>query len=804
MKETFTVTNVSCAVCVQTIESKISKLEGINTVSVNLLKKEMIVDYDSNIIKDEDICKEVKKLGYGAFKLSDSETVKLKDNEKYRLIISSVLLVFLIYLSNAKMLGLPTFNNFYIDGLVAMFLAIEIAFINIKYYINGFKSLFKLAPSMDTLIACSSLAAILYGILIIIFKIFKIEFNDEVNAFYFESAGMVLTLITLGKYLEAKAKAKTTTELNSLLDLVPDVANLVINEKGDTKEINASDIKMGDILAVKQGEIIPIDGIIVKGGASIDESVLTGEAMPVDKLEGDLVYKATNNKSGFILIEASSEATETKYDELLKLVNEASMSKAKISRSADVICKFFVPAVMLLSLITFLIWILITKGDISFSITLAISVLVVSCPCALGLATPTAIMVSTGIAAKNYVLVKNAESLEDLSKIDTILFDKTGTLTNGNMVIKEICPFNIDRQDFINMIVALEKKSSHPISKPFTELEVTKDIEIINYRDKHGLGIKGDINKKTLLAGNLKLLDFYNVKYDETLKSILDKCVFFAYNKEFIGYVIIKDSIKDSSIDAINKLKAMNIDLGIISGDTEYQTMGIAEKLGIYNYYSEVLPEDKEKIVSEYINKGKKVCFVGDGVNDSIALSKAVVGIAIGSGTNVAIENANIILTRNDLNDIVFGIELSKQTLKIIKQNLFWAFIYNILLIPLAMGIFSGFGFFMKPAYGAVAMCFSSIFVVTNALRLRKFGKEKEENKMLFKKKNEIELIVSGLNCAHCEKRVEDAIKNANGILSVKASAKKSLVKLEINDDFNEEEVKILITNAGYKYEGIR
>lgn len=803
MKDRFTVTNVSCQVCVQTIESRLSKFEGISFVQVNLLKKQMIVEYDENKISREMICNEVKKIGYGAFYGDNDKSITTKDNEKFRLITSICLLIPLMYLSNANMFNLPTFDNYYINSLIAMFLSIEIAIINIKYYINGFKSLFKFSPTMDTLIATSSLAAILYGILIIIFKIFNVEFSDEINAFYFESAGMVLTLITLGKFLEAKAKAKTTTELNSLLDLTPENANLVVDDKWNTKVVPAQDIVIGNILSIKQGEVIPVDGVIIKGGASIDESILTGEAMPVDKLENDLVYKATVNKSGHIYIEALTNATETKYDELVKLVNEASMSKAKISRSADVICKFFVPSVMLLSFITFLMWMFITNYDISFSVTLGISVLVVSCPCALGLATPTAIMVSTGIAAKNYILVKNAESLETLSKIDTILFDKTGTLTEGKMVINEINPQNIDKTEFINMIVSIEKKSSHPISKPFYDLNVTKEYEIVNYREKHGLGIKGEINKKVLIAGNLKMLEMYNIPYDETLRSILDKAVFFAYNKEFIGYVTIKDTLKSSSYEALNELKKMNIDLGIISGDTEFQTMNIAKKLGVYNYYYEVLPEEKDKILSEYIEKGKKVAFVGDGVNDSIALSKATIGIAIGSGTNVAIENANIILSRNDLNDIVFAINLSKQTLKIIKQNLFWAFIYNIILIPVAMGAFSSFGFYMKPSYGAIAMCLSSLFVVTNALRLRKFGKVKEDKKMLFKKKtndNELIIDVQGLNCSHCEKRVEDALSSLENVLTVKASAKKNSVVLTYSDNVDIDSIKEAIEKAGYTY----
>ena len=802
MKETFNVTNVSCQICVQTIESKISKLEGVKCVQVNLLKKVMIVDYDDKIISNDEICNEVKKLGYGAFKYEESIHDKLYDNEKTRLILSVCLLIPLMYLSNANMFSLPTFGNFYIDSLIAMFLAIEIAFINIKYYINGFKSLFKLSPSMDTLIACSSLAAIFYGIIIIIFKLFKVDISDEVNAFYFESAGMVLTLITLGKFLEAKQKAKTTSELNSLLDLTPEIANLVIDEKGNTKEIKSQDIKIGDVLAVKQGDIIPIDGIIIKGGASIDESILTGESIPVDKLVNDYVYKATTNKNGYIFVEATTNATDTKYDELVELVNEASMSKAKISRSVDIICKFFVPTIMLLSVITFFLWLFITKYDVSFSITLAISVLVVSCPCALGLATPTAIMVSTGIAAKNYILVKNAESLEELSKIDTILFDKTGTLTEGKILINEILPFNMEYQDFVNMIVALEKKSSHPISKPFYDLPTTKDIEIANYREKHGLGIKGEVNKKVFVAGSLKMLDAYNINYDPTLKSILDKAIFFGYNKEFIGYVTIKDTIKESSKPAINSLKKMGIDLGIISGDTEYQTMITAKSLGIYNYYYEVLPEDKEKILTEYINKGKKVAFVGDGVNDSIALSKATIGIAIGSGTNVAMESANIVLSRNNLNDIVFAINLSKQTLRIIIQNLFWAFFYNILLIPISMGLFSKYGFYMKPSYGAFAMCLSSIIVVTNALRLRKFGIEKEGKNMFGKKAKDskINIEVHGLNCSHCEANVEKVLKELPGVVSVKASAKKSLVVIENTDELDIELVKLEINKAGYSF----
>lgn len=795
MIKKFNISNMSCVVCSTTIETHINKLNGIKKAEVNLLKKEMIVDYDDSVISEDKIISEVKKLGYGA------SLTKKEENPFRKLLISICLLVPLMYLSNAKMFNLPTFDSFYVNSFICLGLTIAISIINIHYFINGFKGLFKLSPNMDTLIATSSLAAIIYGVLIILFKLFNVNISTEVDTFYFESAGMVITLISIGKFLEARAKLKTTNELNSLLDLTPKTALVLRN--GIEFEVNSSELTKGDVVVIRSGDIIPIDGVILEGGASLDESILTGEAMLIDKTEGDLVYKATSCKSGYIKIKATTASTETKYDELVKLVEEASKSKAPIAKLADIICKFFVPTVMALSLLTFIIWMII-KQDVSFAITLAISVLVASCPCALGLATPTAIMVSTGVAAKNAILVSNAESLEHLSSVNTVIFDKTGTLTKGELIISQINPFQITRDEFLALVSAIESHSKHPISKNLSKLVENHGLIVEEFEDVFGYGIKGKIDGKAILAGNIKLLEKENIEVIDELKNIKEKAVYFAYDDNFIGYITLKDTLKESTTLAINTLKKMKYNIGIISGDNEYQTKEIAEKLGITDYYYEVLPSDKDKIVTKYQEEGKNVAFVGDGVNDSIALQKANVGIAIGSGTNVAIENANLVLSRSDLNDLVSAILLSKKTMRIIKENLFWAFFYNIILIPIAMGILTPFGFYMRPFYGAIAMCISSLFVVTNALRLRKFAVNKELNKIEeeneMKKENiNVVINVEGMMCPHCEKRVVEALLKVKGVVNVVADHYNNKVTVTIKDESLSFKLKNAIEEAGYK-----
>ncbi len=798
MRQKFNITNMSCVVCSTTIEKHISKLNGIKEAKVNLLKKEMIAEYDENTISTDFIINEIKKLGYGA-SLTKKNSKGIEDKPIRKLMFSIYLLLPLMYLSNATMLNLPRFESFYVNSIICLLLTVGIAILNIHYFINGFKGLFKLSPNMDSLIAVSSSAAIIYGLLIIIFELFNVNISSEVNTFYFESAGMVITLISVGKYLEAKAKMKTTNELNSLLDLTPKIARII---QDDIEiEISCSDLKKGDIVVIRSGDIIPIDGVIIEGGASLDESILTGESMLVDKTIDDFVFKATSNKSGFIKVLATTSSTETKYDDLVRLVDEASNSKAPIARLADIICKFFVPTVMFLSLVTFIIWIII-KGDFSLAITLAISVLVASCPCALGLATPTAIMVSTGIAAKNAILVSNAESLEHLSHVNTILFDKTGTLTKGELIINQIKPFQIARDEFLGLVSAIESHSKHPISLNLSKLSENHGFKVYNFEDIHGYGIKGEINKKVIIAGNIKLLEKEKINFPSELFDIKEKAVFFGYNSKFIGYITLSDSLKDSTIEAINKLKRMKFNLGIISGDNSYQTKEIAQKLGITDYYFEVLPADKDKIVTKYIENGHNVAFVGDGVNDSIALQKANVGIAIGSGTNVAIENANLVLSRSDLNDLVSAIMLSKKTMTIIKENLFWAFFYNIILIPIAMGILIPIGFYMKPMYGAVAMCISSLFVVSNALRLRKFTvnnelkniNKEEENKM-----KELIIEVKGMMCPHCEKRVVEALLKVDGVVKAVANHTENKVTVEVNENITKDELVKVIDEAGYE-----
>ena len=755
MKQKFDVSGMTCSACQAAVEKGVKKLDGIDKADVNLLSNSLVVEYDDEKISDKDILNAVSDSGYSAIihgenkdtKSSNLEKIdvyeeKLKE-KKNQLKYSLLFLIPLMYVAMGPMMGLPQpsflvgIENLLNLGLVQMLLTIPVLIINSHFFKNGFKTLFRLAPNMDSLIAIGSGAAFVYGV----FAIFRIStgmghgdmalVHKYAHDFYFESAAMILTLITLGKSLEARAKRKTSDAINSLMDLTPQRATIEVN--GVQKEIDVSDIKIGDIIIVKPGSNIPVDGVIVEGNTSIDESALTGESVPVEKTIDDKVLAATTNKAGFFKFRATLIGEDTTIAKIIELVEDANTTKAPIAKMADKISGVFVPVVIAISIVTAVYWGI--KVDFEMAISMAIAVLVISCPCALGLATPVAIMVGTGKGAKLGILFKSAESLENLHNTDVILLDKTGTITKGIPSVVEIKLNEIEEREFISIAASLEKNSEHPLARAIVRYADEKNIKYTdaqNFTTLTGMGVFGNVNGKTYITGNLKLMEEEEIDTDKFINTADEfannglTSIYFADDEKIIGVIGLQDTIKETSKDAITKLKKLGKTVSMVTGDNEKTANAIGKTLGLDKIYAEVMPENKEEIVRKYQEQGKKVAFVGDGINDAPALARSEIGIAIGAGTDIAIESADIVLIKSELYDLVNAIKLSDATIRNIKQNLFWAFFYNTLGIPIAAGIFyTSFGLKLNPMIGALAMSFSSVFVVTNALRLNTFKAEK-------------------------------------------------------------------------------
>ena len=709
MKTKFDIQGMSCSGCAAHVEREVKNLQGVQKVNVNLLSNNMVVEYNKKVIKDEDIIKAVQGAGYGANIASEKNQAKTQEEKqikneteiksmKKRFIISIIFLIPLMFVSMQHMLHIG--NRI---AIVEFIFLLPIVIVNRNYFINGFKRLLKKAPNMDSLIAIGSTASIIYG--------------------HFESAGMILTLITLGKYLETKSKGKTSEAISKLIKLVPKTA--IIIKDGKEFETNVEDIKIGDIVIIKPGGSIPIDGKVLEGNSSVDESSITGESIPVEKTVGDSVISGTINKNGYLKIKATKVGNDTTLAQIIKLLEEASNSKAPISKLADKVSGIFVPVVIGIAIFATLFWIL--QGQtLEFAISIGIAVLVISCPCALGLATPVAIMVGTGKGAQNGILIKSAESLEMLHNIDIVVLDKTGTITRGKPKVTNINS-NIPEIELLKIAGGLERSSEHPLAEAIMEKVTQEKIElpeITEFVSIQGRGVKGKINGITYLGGNIAFMKENNVELD-TNNELLKQgktVLYFAKEQKYIGSIAVADTIKETSYKAIEELKRKNIEIYMITGDNKVVAQTIGKDLGIENVISEVLPQDKEKEVSKLQKQGKRVAFVGDGINDSPALVKADIGIAIGSGTDIAIESADIVLMKNNLLEVITAIDLSKAVIKNIKMNLFWAFFYNIIGIPIAAGVFYlTLGWKLNPMISAGAMSLSSVCVVTNALRLRKF-----------------------------------------------------------------------------------
>ena len=842
MKERFDVSGMTCASCQANVQKAVEKL-GVDFVNVNLISETMTVSYDDGKISENDIIKAVEKIGYGAKvknKKNLKENNKTFDEEKIvknRLIISFIFLIPLMYISMGHMINLPLPHflmgargsvNF---AFLQFLLALPIVFVNRIFYISGFKALFNKASNMDTLVGLGSFAALIYGIFAIMrmayglgFEKFEIVENYRHNL-YFESSAMILTLITLGKYFEKKSKGQTKKSLESLMDLAPKKAR-ILKDKNEV-EILVEDLKKGDLILVRPGEAIPVDGIVKEGSSLVDESAITGESIPVNKNIGDEVISATLNKQGSFIFEATKVGEDTTLSKIIELVNQANETKAPIAKLADKISAIFVPTVMIISLITFVIWMILGYG-FEFSLNFAISVLVISCPCALGLATPMAIMVATGKSAQFGLLFKNAESLENLHKVDTILLDKTGTITEGKPQVTDIIS-EIDENEFIKIASSIENNSEHPLSHAISEYAKAKNIQAKNIEDFEaisGKGIKAKYENKIYYGGNISLMKEKNID----LKSYEKKAdifsnegktsMYFADEKNVIGIIAVQDKPKNLSKIAIDEMKKMGYEVRMITGDNEKTAEAIKNALNIDEKYAEVLPQDKEKEIKNLQKLGKKVLMVGDGINDAPALARSDVSMAIGNGTDVAIESADIILINNNILDIVSALKLSKSTIKIIKENLFWAFFYNIIGIPLAAGLlYPAFGLKLSPMFGAFAMSFSSIFVCLNSLRLRKFKAnfeneekikeeiQKEKNKNLKEKKmNELNKMIVKINqmsCNHCKNRVEEILKNISGIENAEVNLDEKIAEVDYFGAIDENEIKEKINDAGYEFVGI-
>jgi len=744
MVQKFDISGMTCAACQAVVEKSVRKLSGINSVNVSLLSNSMTVDFDENKTSVYEIIQAVNSAGYRASVPGEGKEKAASGSDeikemKTRLIISFVFMVPLLYITMFHMLGapLPPFlhgvENSFALAFLQFLLTLPIMYVNRKYFTSGFKTLFHLAPNMDSLIAVGTSAAVIYGI----FAIFKIGYGlghgDLEMAkhysmdLYFESAGVILALITLGKFLESRAKGKTKDAISKLMDLSPKLA--IVERDGNEITVGADEVKIGDIVIVKPGASIPVDGVIVEGSSSIDQSALTGESIPVEKSVGDHVIAATINKSGYFKFRAEKVGSDTVFSQIIRLVEEAANSKAPIAKLADKISGIFVPAVILIAAISTITWLILGKS-LEFSLSIGISVLVISCPCALGLATPVAIMVGTGLGATNGILIKSAESLENAHDINTVVLDKTGTLTQGKPVVTDVFSNGIGKDDLIQIAASIESKSEHPLAQAVCEYAKQNGVDFLQTQDFNavfGKGIYAKINDVPYYAGNELFMkengiDVSSVKNEADKFSAEGKTpLYFAGGGKVLGIIAVADVLKPTSIEAVKGFRKLGIDCLMLTGDNEKTARAIAQKLDLTDFVSEVLPQDKESVIRKLQEEGKKVAMVGDGINDAPALARSDVGIAIGNGVDIAIESADIVLMKSDLNDAVKAVKLSRATLKNIKQNLFWAFFYNIIGIPIAAGVFyEAFGLKLNPMFAAAAMSLSSVFVVTNALRLKR------------------------------------------------------------------------------------
>lgn len=855
MKEKFDVTGMTCSACSSRVEKCVSKLEGIENVSVNLLTNSMQVEYNDTVLSESQIIDAVVKAGYGASpkqehvqtvaagkaKVMENPMEKQIQNMKFRLIVSFVFLVPLMYVSMGHMVGLPLpgfltgIENAVSFAFTQLLLCLPIIYVNRKYYIKGFQTLAHLAPNMDSLIAIGSTASLVYGI----FAIYRMSYglgsgNMEVvhlyyHDLYFESAAMILALITVGKYLETRSKGKTSEAITKLMDLALKTA--VVERDGREQEIPVEQVVAGDVVIVRPGQNVPVDGFILEGSTSIDEAAITGESIPVHKQEGDTVIAATMNKTGFVKFKATRVGDDTTFSQIIRLVEEASSSKAPIAKIADKIAGVFVPVVMVIALVTAVVW-LLSGSTFEFALSCAISVLVISCPCALGLATPVAIMVGTGKGAEQGILIKSGEALETAHNLQSVVLDKTGTITQGRPVVTDIHTEGWTKKEFLALAAGMEVKSEHPLAEAildYAKKEGISPVQVDNFNSIPGKGLEVSVNGRRYYAGNERLMREKEISLDNCLKLLEVMAdegktpLIFAEETQVLGVIAVADVVKPTSKEAIKELKDLGIEVVMLTGDNRRTAEAIRRQLDIDTVIAEVLPQDKERKISELQEAGKVVAMIGDGVNDAPALARADVGMAIGAGTDVAIESADVVLMKNDLKDAVTAIRLSKAVIRNIKQNLFWAFFYNTLGIPIAAGIFYPLlGLKLNPMIGAAAMSMSSIFVVSNALRLKWFqplgksGQETQEtvsaatmddtpgggqiNQGNQEKEDEpmITMKIEGMMCQHCQAHVSKALNDLEGV-KAEVSLEDQAAYVTADQSVDKEALRKAVVDAGYE-----
>lgn len=844
MKQKFDVTGMTCSACSAHVEKSVCKLEGIAAVNVNLLQNSMTVEYDEAVLKTDEIIHAVESGGYGAFpqgaKQADAASEAPRNvaaeemhSMKKRLIASFCFLIPLFYISMGHMMGAPLpavllgNENIMSFALTQLLLTTPVLIINKKYFTVGFKALWNRAPNMDSLIALGSSASYLYSIFAIYAMGWHLGRGNIMQAhhysmeLYFESAAMILTLITVGKYMETRSKGKTSEAISKLMDLAPKMATVLRN--GNETEIPVEQVIAGDIVIVRPGQSIPVDGRLLEGFSAVDESAITGESIPVEKQPGDTVIGATVNKSGYFKMEATRVGNDTTLSQIITLVEEAGASKAPIAKLADKVSGVFVPVVICIAVLAAIVW-LVLGQPFAFALSIGIAVLVISCPCALGLATPTAIMVGTGKSAEYGVLIKSAESLEIAHQVNAVVLDKTGTLTEGKPVVTDVLPASgVLRNPFLRAAASLESLSEHPLAEAIVLYAKGMEIEpdaAQNLRATAGQGIEADVSGKKIFGGNLKMMQERGIDLGgfaekaETLAAEGKTPLFFAEENKLLGVLALADTLKPTSKAAVDAFHRMGVDVVMLTGDNKRTADAIAGKLGI-RAVAEVLPQDKEQEVRRLQEEGKKVAMIGDGINDAPALTRADVGIAIGAGTDVAMESADIILMKSDLMDAVTAIQLSHATIRNIKQNLFWAFFYNVLGIPLAAGVFyHALEWKLNPMFAAAAMSFSSAFVVGNALRLKLFKPENTgapEHKMItethLSNKNDTNkeainmkkvLKIEGMMCGHCTGRVEKALNEMDGVTATVSLEGKS-ADVTLSKDISDDALIKTVADAGYE-----
>ena len=824
----FNVTGMSCAACSSRVEKAVSKVEGVQSCSVSLLTNSMGVEGSAS---DESIIAAVEKAGYGASvaggeKKQSAENEQLKDKDTpvlmHRLIASVGFLAVLMYISMGHMmLGWPL-PNFFTDnhiamGLVQLLLCVIIMVINQKFFINGFKGLIHRSPNMDTLVALGSGASFVYSV----YALFamtdaQVKGNADLvmsymHEFYFESAAMILTLITVGKMLEAHSKGKTTNALKALLNLAPKKATLLID--GKETEVTVDKVKKGDVFVVRPGESIPVDAEITDGSTAVDESALTGESIPVDKVVGDTVSAGTINKSGFIKCSATAVGEDTALSQIIKMVSDASATKAPVAKIADKVSGVFVPAVIVIALITIAVWLLCGQ-TVGYALARGISVLVISCPCALGLATPVAIMVGNGMGARKGILFKTAASLEEAGKTQIAVLDKTGTITKGEPKVTDIIPFEITENELLKYAYSIEAKSEHPLAKAIIvkaeELSLNP-YEVTDFKAESGNGLSAEYNGKRIIGGSKKYISSL-IGISNDILSKADKLseegktpLFFVLDNKLLGIIAVADVIKEESPQAIKQLQNMGIKVVMLTGDNERTAKAVGKLAGVDEVIAGVMPDGKEKVVAELKKQGK-VLMVGDGINDAPALTRADIGMAIGSGTDIAIDAADVVFMKSKLTDVPAAVRLSRKTLRNIHENLFWAFIYNVIGIPLAAGVWIPLlGWQLNPMFGAAAMSLSSFCVVTNALRLNFFDitNPKKDRKIKYKSKKDDNAMtktmkIDGMMCSHCEGRVKQSLEGLAQVSQAEVSHEKGTAVVTLTAEVSNDVLKKTVEDQGY------